>query len=45
MRLIAHDGVPDIVEMRHLCAVKDDGVLNLTGIADNSALADDDAAP
>lgn len=42
MRLVAEDGVAHIVVMRHLAAVEDDAVLELTRVSEHAAVADDD---
>ena len=42
VRLVAEDGVADIIEVRHLRAVEEERVLQLGRIADDAAVADDD---
>ena len=44
MCLVAQDGIAHIVEMGHLRLVKDDGVLDFTGIADDNVLSKDNAS-
>ncbi len=42
MALVAEDRVADVVEVRHLRAVKEQAVLELTRITKNRAIADED---
>jgi len=44
MGLITQDGIAYVVEMGHLRLVKDDGVLDFTGIADDNVLSKDNAS-
>jgi len=42
VRLVAENGVADVIVMRHLRAVEEQRVFQLGGIADHAAVADDD---
>ncbi len=42
VRLVAEDGVADVIEVRHLRAVEEQRVLQFGRIADDAAVADDD---
>jgi len=42
VRLVAEDGIADVIEVRHLTAVEEQRVLQLGGIAHDAVVADDD---
>ena len=42
VRLVAENGVAEVIEMRHLAAVEEQGVLEFAGIAHHAVVADDD---